>query len=82
MKERIEKIKQEIVKSNMDNKYIDDLNAVIKYIETMEGKLKETPEVEIGQEIEAEIPYTVYIEHANIQIGAFGNPPPPHRKLI
>lgn len=75
MKEKIEKIKQAIVKSSIDNKYIDELNEVQKYIENLEKKIQEKPEKTLEENIEAEIPYTVYIEHANIQIGMPGNPP-------
>lgn len=78
MKEKIERIKREIIRSNMDNKYIDELNEVEKYIEDLEKKIKEKPEMaleESAEAMEAIIPYTVYIAHANIQIGMEEKPP-------
>lgn len=69
MKERIERIKQAIVRSNMENKYLDEMNEIQKYIEKLEKKIQEKPEMALEENMEAGIPYTVYIEHANIQIG-------------
>ena len=75
MKEIIERIKQEIVRSNIDNKYIDELNEVQKYIEDLEKKIQEKPEIALEESMRDGIPYTVYIEHANIQIGMKEKPP-------
>ena len=65
------------MRSNMDNKYVDEMNEIKKYIEHLERKLQEIPEAALEETAAAMLPYTVYIERANIQIGIPENPPHP-----